>query len=190
MEEVLVRESKYGSLLVDDTNAHVIQAQEIEIAVAATFTLLAEDGYPLTGTESQAQVATITLAGTAGTVRIAGPYGLTHDLEWITSLTATAAAFVTDNAADYAAWGITVTSSSEDIIFTAATAGEPFDFNSFVITNVVTDLTGSAVATTANIASPLTMHGIVGALVPVGTKFWAKTKFTRIQLSVGSVFCK
>jgi len=188
MEEILVRESKYGTVLIDDTNAHVIEAEHIEVAVQATFTLLAEEGYPLTGTEAVAQVTTISLTGTVGTVRINGPYGLTHDLDFITDLTTTAAAFVTDNAADYAAWGITVTSNVADIIFTATTAGEPF--GTFTTETITTDLAGSIVYTTANSASPLTSHGIVGAAIPVGTKIWARTKFTRMKLSAGSVFCK
>jgi len=187
MEEIIAIDSKYGSLLVDDTVAHVIQAQVLEVAVQATFTLLAEEGYPLSGTEAVAQVETLSLTGTVGTVRITGPYGLVHDLTFITDLTATAAAFVTANAAAYAAWGITVTSSVANIIFTATTAGEPF--KAPTVETITVDLAGTVVHTTANSASPLTRHGIVGAAIPVGTKIWASTKFTRVKLSAGSVFC-
>jgi len=93
------------------------------------------------------QKDTITLTGTEGTVNISIPNIANRDLDFDTSLTITAAAFVTDYAADFLPL-VVVTSSGEDIIFEAATAGVPF--SSPVVTNTVTDLDGTVVNTTAN----------------------------------------
>lgn len=87
-----------------------------------------------------------------GVCQITGAGGLTKDLLFDIAggvdLTDTAASFVTDYAADYAAEGITVTSSAEDIIFTSDTAGVPF--TAPVVTNTAGDLDGTVVHTTAN----------------------------------------
>jgi hypothetical protein len=84
-----------------------------------------------------------------GQAEITGAGGLTKTVVFDTAgsvdLTDTAAAFVTDYAADYLAEGIVVTSSGADLIFTANVAGVPFD--SPVIDNTVGDLDGSVVNT-------------------------------------------
>lgn len=63
-------------------------------------------------------------------------------------LTQTTADFVTANEANYAAEGITLTSSGADLIFTSDTAGVPF--TSPVITNTAGDLDGTVANTTPN----------------------------------------
>lgn len=67
----------------------------------------------------------------------------------VTDLAATAAAFVSANSAAYSTEGVTVTSSGEDIIFTASVAG--VSFTSPVITTTDGDLSGTVVNTTANV---------------------------------------
>jgi hypothetical protein len=100
------------------------------------------------------QKDTITLTGTSGTANVTVAGGLTKLATFATGgttdLTQTAADFVTDHAAAYAAEGITVTSSGADIIFEATLAGVPFD--SPVITNVTTDLAGTVANTVANVS--------------------------------------
>ena len=65
-------------------------------------------------------------------------------------LTQVAAQFAANHSGDYA--GITVTSSTNDIIFTADVAGTDFT-GATTITNTVTDLDGSVVNTTANVVA-------------------------------------
>lgn len=65
------------------------------------------------------------------------------------TLTQAAAQFVTDNAAAYLVGGVVVTSSGDDIILTAAVAGVDFA-GATTITNVLGDLAGTVVHTTAN----------------------------------------
>jgi len=66
---------------------------------------------------------TVTLVGTSGTMTISESGNLTRTLTFSSSLTTTAANFVTSYAADYALVGITVTSDEEVITFTETTAG-------------------------------------------------------------------
>ena len=179
-----IKPSKYGSKRITDTNAHVIEGNTIEVLVGATFTLLEEAGNPVTDGSSQAQVDTVTLTGTGGTGLIITTAGLRKLVEWNTSLTQTAADFVTAHAAAYAAYGITVTSDGADIIFTAATAGEAFKSPHWLAETG--DLAGTTANTTANIQSAIVKHGIV-ATHPVGEKIYASTKFTRVKLSVGTI---
>ena len=96
-----------------------------------------------------AQVDTLTLTGTSGTADVTGTGGLTKTATFNTDLTTTASDFVTAFAADYLAVGITLTSSGEDIIFTASVAG--VSFTSPVITTTDGDLSGTVVNTTANV---------------------------------------
>lgn len=183
-----VRESKYGSRRIADTAYHEIEAEVIEIvAVAATFVILEEEGNPIADTTAAvAQVDTVTLTGTDGTGIIMRTAGLRKNVVWNTSLTQTAADFVTDHAAAYALFGITVTSSGADIIFTAATAG--WKFVSPVFNPESLTLGGTTVHTTANLQSAIDKHGLV-ATHPVGEKIYADTKFVRVALSVGSILC-
>ena len=66
------------------------------------------------------------------------------------SLASVAASFVTVHASDYVAGGVVVTSSGEDIIFTAAVAGVNFT-GATTITNTAGTLDGSVTATQANV---------------------------------------
>ena len=65
------------------------------------------------------------------------------------TLEQTAEQFVTDHAATYLAAGVVITSSGEDIIFTAETAGVDF-VGDTTITNTSGDLTGTVVHTTVS----------------------------------------
>jgi hypothetical protein len=94
------------------------------------------------------QVDTITLTGTGGTANVTLAGGLTKLATFNTSLTQTAADFVTDHATAYDAEDIVVTSSGEDILFTSKYAGVPF--TSPVITNATVDLAGTVANTTPN----------------------------------------
>jgi hypothetical protein len=75
----------------------------------------------------------------------------------MTTLSKVAAAFVTDHAAHYLTHNIIVTSSGVTIIFTANVPGVDFT-GSTTITNTVTNLAGSVVATHANVPA---LAGIV-----------------------------
>jgi len=99
-------------------------------------------------TTTTAQVDTITLTGTSGTANVTVAGGLTKLVTFNTSLTQTAADFVTAHAAAYAAEGITVSSISADIFFVATVAGVPFD--SPVIASTTGNLAGTIVNTIAN----------------------------------------
>ena len=101
------------------------------------------------------QVETITLSGTSGEASITGAGDLTKTVTFDTSLTDTAEAFVTANAATYLAEGITLTSSDEDLIFTASTSGNYF--TQPTITNTSGDLTGTVVGSTDS--NPVKIYG-------------------------------
>lgn len=75
---------------------------------------------------AQLKIDTLVLTGTSGSNAIYTAGGLTKYFTFTTSLTATAAAFVTANAAAYAVQGITITSSSANILFTALVPGVTF----------------------------------------------------------------
>lgn len=96
-----------------------------------------------------AQACTVTLTGSAGTANITQAGGLTKLLTYATSLTATAAAFVTANAAAYLAVGIVVTSNTNVLTFTANVPGIPFLFPSIV--NATLDISGSTANTVLNV---------------------------------------
>lgn len=87
--------------------------------------------------------------------------GLTRNVTWTgATIDTTAAGFVTEFAADYLALGITVTSSTNTIIFEASVAGVPF--TAPVITNSVGDLTGTVAHTLANVTLvPITFTDVV-----------------------------
>lgn len=178
------RESKYGSRRIADTGYHKIEGHVIEIVTIATFTILEEEGNAQVDGAAVAQVDTVTLTGTSGTIGITGPAGLSKVVAWDTDLDDTATAFVTAHAAAYALHGITVTAGTATIIFTAATAG--FGFRSPTAFNRGGDLAGTTVNTTASAASPLTKHGII-ATHPAGEKIYADTKFVRVRLSAGAI---
>lgn len=106
------------------------------------------NSYRKTNAAAVAQVDTVTLSGTNGSVNIIVA-GLTRSLSFNTDLATTAAAFVTNYAAEYLAEGVIVTSLGEDIVFTANVAGTPFS-SPWVIT-LEGDLVGSVANTTANV---------------------------------------
>lgn len=99
---------------------------------------------------SVAQVTTHTLTGTSGTANIT-VNGVDFLATFATSLTVTAANFVTTHATALAAMGITVTSSTADVILTATIAGAPF-VSTATATNVSGNLAGTVAQTTANTA--------------------------------------
>ena len=91
------------------------------------------------------QVETVTLTGTSGTLNVSNAGGLTKAATFSSSLTTTAANFVTSHAAAYLAVGITVTSNGADIIFSATEAGT--HFSQPIITTTSGDLYGTVVDT-------------------------------------------
>lgn len=82
---------------------------------------------------------TVSMYGNAGSVTITAAGGLTTTMEYDpeTGIDDMLSDFVTDNAADYLAEGIVLTSSGTDLIFEAETAG--VDFTSPVVTTVPAD---------------------------------------------------
>ena len=97
---------------------------------------------------AQTQVDTLTLSGTNGMAVISAAGGLTKSIYFDDSLGAVAAKFVVDNAADYLAQKIVVTSDDADIIFTSQLAG--YAFTNPQITDVAGNLNGTVVNTTPN----------------------------------------
>jgi len=94
------------------------------------------------------KIITVTLSGSAGSANVYCA-GITRLATFNTSTTQTATDFVTSWAADFLTQGVVLTSSDEDLIFTANVAG--VDFNNAYILTVVTDLTGTVVITQANV---------------------------------------
>lgn len=95
------------------------------------------------------QVDTTTLTGTSGTANIT-VNGVAYLATFNTSLTQTAADFVTSHAAAIAAreHGIVVTSAGAGVIFTAGIEGRPQTISNAI--NVSGNLAGTTAATTAN----------------------------------------
>jgi len=178
------RISNYGSRDIALADVpHDIEAHAIKVIVATTFTLLEEEGYSETGA-GVAQIEEVTLTGTSGTATITLAGGLTKVATWATNLTDTAAAFVTSHAAAYKAVGIIVTSTAAVIEFTAAIAGTPIIQPAIAPTTG--DLDGTVAQDTANKTTPLSEHGIFGEIA-VGEIIYAKTKFTKVQVSGGTI---
>jgi len=144
------------SLLATFSNSLQETAMKFIISHLAT---LKQSGYTAT-IGLQAQVDTVTLTGSSGTANVTEAGGLTKLATWNTSLTQTATDFVTAHAAAYAAVGITLTSSTVDLIFTGAVAGVSFDHP--VITNVTPDLAGTVVNTTPWNTEVITFGHVVG----------------------------
>jgi len=109
---------------------------------------------------AQAQVETVTLTGTSGTANVTEAGGLTKLATFASDLTTTAANFVTAHAAAYAAVGITLTSSTVTLIFTAAVAGVSFDAP--VVVNVTTNLAGTTAHTTPYFTQVITFTHVAG----------------------------
>lgn len=102
---------------------------------------------------SMKQTEIITLSGTSGTAIITEAGGLTKTVSFVTSLTVSAANFVTANAAAYLAQGITLTSDEDTIIFVSE-SGEHFSVP--IITNSTGNLTGTVTETTTD--EPVTIY--------------------------------
>ena len=100
--------------------------------------------------EAIAQVDTLTLLGDIGSCNVTETGGLTKALIFDTSLTITAANFVTDMGADYLP-DVIVTSSGDDLIFTAAAAGTGFTSPAAAV--VAGDMAGGVVPTQANVTA-------------------------------------
>ena len=98
------------------------------------------------------EVDTVTLTGVSGTANV-NINGTDYLATFNTSLTQTAADFVTSHAATIAArWGkLVVTSTGADIIVTAGVAGMPQQDPT--VTNVTGNLAGTNANTTANVAT-------------------------------------
>lgn len=94
---------------------------------------------------NEAQIDTIPLTGINGEIIIGAAGGLTKAVTFDTDLTTTAANFVSDNAVDYLAQDIVLTSSANSLIFTAANAGT--GFTSPTISGDAADLSGTIVST-------------------------------------------
>jgi len=97
----------------------------------------------------QPQIETLTLTGASGSCNILAA-GQTWPLDFTTTLTLTAAQFVTDYADQFEGEGIEVTSSDEDIIFTEITYGD--GFTAPTIVNVSANLDGTVAHTQAGLA--------------------------------------
>lgn len=141
----------FWKLLIDAKNAASIASTQFVDMNTTTYL----------GTAAVAQVATNTIAGVVGTVDMT-INGTSYTEEFDTSLTVTAAAFVTTHAATILAreGEVVVTSSGADIIVTSGIAG-------LGITVTATDtggITNSIAATTANVdAGDLATDGALKA---------------------------
>jgi len=184
MEEIYVRPSKYGSQLIALLDVpHAIEAHTIKVLTAATFTSLQELGDVETGAGVK-QIEKLTLTGTSGTANVTVAGGLTKLATWNTSLTQTAADFVTAHAAAYKAVGIEITSSAAIISFISYIAGVPI--LAPVITNVTLTLDGTVAQDTANKTTPLSKRGIFAATAD-GDMLYTETKFLSVEISAGKI---
>jgi hypothetical protein len=116
---------------------------------------------------SVAQVDTVSVTGTSGTANVTFN-GIDYLATFDTSLTVTAANFVTAHAAALLLRGVVVTSSVADLIFTSSIPGQPF--TAVAIANVTGDLAGTRAASVAN-TSP-------AALASGAAKAQLKTMYT------------
>lgn len=94
-----------------------------------------------------AQVTTATLTGTSGTANLI-LNGVSYLATFNTTLTQTATDFRTTYLAALTALGITVTTSTADVIFTSAVLGQPF--SDVTVGALTGNLGATVVATTAN----------------------------------------
>lgn len=131
---------------------------------------------------AQEQIDTVTLTGSSGTADISDAGDLTKGATFATDLPTTAANFVTAHAAAYLAVGIVITSSGDDIIFTANVAG--VGFVSPVITNKTGNLDGTMANTQVNLTGDDFLN--VGALVNQTSEIFIATGTTPADYSSGS----
>jgi hypothetical protein len=154
--------------IIDPNEYPIVKKLSVELVRPATTTTY-DAGDAILGTVTAVkQKWTLTLSGTFGSAVISDVGGLSKTIDFSTSLTLTAAGFVTDNAADYLAEGVTLTSDGADLIFEAVTEGNPIAKP--VITNPTSDMAGTVHHNTANRAAvkqkeTITLAGEYGSCV-------------------------
>ena len=120
---------------------------KIDAGSTTGFGTITGNSFISTGLTPNTQVATITLTGTSGAANVLMGGFQNYLATFNTSLTQTAADFVTAYASEFAfRFGITLTSSGVDLIFTGSAAGNVFNVTS--ITNAGGNLAGTLVQTT------------------------------------------
>lgn len=135
-----------GGVIVTSSGGKIIFTSSVAGTNFSGDTAIVNTAGDLTGTvyhtvanvTSRAQIATITLSGTSGTIRVL-ILGLTAKIiTFVTDLATTASNFAADNYDYYAANNIIVTSSGSDIIFTEIT--KLGGFGDVFITSLTGDL--------------------------------------------------
>jgi hypothetical protein len=182
------RESENGSRRIANTAYHRVKGTIIEVVAVAVIAKLKERGYAADSGTGTAQVLNMALSGTGGIATIT-MNGLDFTLTFNTNLTTTASDFVTTNSAAFALFGITLTSSTNNLIFTAAVAGFPIE-DGPILRAITGNMVGAVTQTTANGTNPLLMHNISGASLAAGEKVYAETEFYGIQLTSGTVMVR
>ena len=101
---------------------------------------------------SQEQIDTITITPSSGGSGTADIYcnGVIREITWTTNRSLSISNFVGDHEAAYAAAGVTLTSTTSTLIFTASTPGVPFS-NPTYINNTSGTISGTIANTQANI---------------------------------------
>ena len=127
---------------IDFTGATTIVNVTLYLTGAVTNVTANSSGTP--------QIETILLSGDSGSISIWHD-GIEYPISYVTSLTATAAAFVTNYAADFVSLDIAVTSSGENIIFTEISPVG--GFNAPTIEATSPNLTGTVYHTQASTAA-------------------------------------
>jgi hypothetical protein len=143
--EYTARKGRIYAIIANEDDSRIENITEsVDIQGARTDVLAIGRSYM-----STKKVVRITLAGTSGTCTIVHD-GVTKTCTWdAEGLTATAAAFVAANAADYLAAGWVLTSDGAVLIFTSSVAGEDSTGASSGA-NATGDLAGTAAVATAN----------------------------------------
>ncbi len=135
--EFTARKGRIYAIVANEDDSRIINTTEDNIVVSGRSYM------------STKKVITITLAGTSGTCSIMVD-AISKTCTWNAGgLAATAAAFVTANAADYLAAGWVLTSNGVALIFTSTVAGEDSSGASSGA-NASGDLAGTAAVTVAN----------------------------------------
>lgn len=187
MQEVIEIESLGGSMRIAGTAYTPVRGRVIEVVASAVIAKLRETGIAADSGAGTAQVVNITLSGTAGTCLIKY-MDQVFTVTFNTSLTQTAADFVTSNSAAFTALGLTLTSSSGVLIFTAPVAGIAFDAPT--VQKQTGNLVGVTTVATPNGTNPLLIHGVSGATLAAGEKVYAKTEFLAVQLTSGTIMVR
>jgi hypothetical protein len=157
-----------GSFRIFDTLTHTRDFTTIIARGDAVIGILTEKGItdPL-AEHGLKDTKVVTLTGTSGTANITAD-GLVRLATWNTSLTQTAADFVTTHAAAYLAIGITVTANAGVLTFAATTKK---------INGSIANVSGTLNGTWATVYDTIADDEII----------IAKTKFTSIKMTSGPV---